>query len=185
MPLGSMYNRSQGHGAAVGRYDSIAAKCGGCVVLGAFKGHIMEGDTNSLESRASYIADTLQRTDSMIRCLLSMYDDCQSQMGQLTRQLHEQTEASRSNGFGSIARLCRSMEACLAKIEGAEKLQSDPAVSALIESCRLISEHAEILSTIPGGRAQPRRSNQPTILSSVEHQKTTLCASSANSKGDS
>ena len=127
----------------------------------------MEGDSNLVGSRELYVAETRQRTAGMIRILLSMQDDCQGQIDHLLGQLQEQTEASRSNGFDSVARLCQSMENCLARIDSDEKLQSEAAISALIESCRVISEHAETISAIAGGRMQPCRWRHATTASSI------------------
>jgi chemotaxis protein histidine kinase CheA len=107
----------------------------------------MEGDSNPVGSRKLYVAGTRQRAADMIHGLLSLRDDCQGQLDHLLQQLHEQTEASCSNGFDNVARLCQSMEDCLARINGhIEKPQLETAISALKEACQLISEHAETIA---------------------------------------
>jgi chemotaxis protein histidine kinase CheA len=134
---------------------------------------MMEGDSNFIGSRKLYIAGTRQRAAGMIRSLLSMQDDCQGQIGHLLQQLHAQTEASRSNGFDSVARLCQSMGDCLARIDSYEKPQSEAAISALIESCQVISEHAETISKFAGGNMQACRWSRAITASSFKKSKKT------------
>jgi len=145
----------------------------------------MEGDSNLFGSRKLYVAGTRQRAAGMVRSLMSMQDDCKGQKDHLLQQLQEQTEASRSNGFDSVASLCQSMEDCLARIDSYEKLQSEAAISALIESCQVISEHAETISGFAGGRMQACRWRHTITASSFKNPKTTtLSSNSTKPKGD-
>jgi hypothetical protein len=146
---------------------------------------MMAGDSNLVGSRKLYVAKARQRAADMVRSLLSMQDDCQGQKDLLLQQLQEQTEASRSNGFDSVAGLCQSMEDCLARIDSYEKLQSEAAISALIESCQVISEHAETISGFAGGRMQTRQWKHAITASSFNNPKTTtLSSNSTQPKGD-
>lgn len=147
---------------------------------------MMECDSNSAGSRELYVAETRRRTAGMLRILLSLQDDRQGQLDHLLGQLQEQTGASHSNGFDGVARLCQSMENCLARIDSAENLQAEAAISALIESCRVISEHAETISAIAGGPVQPCRWKHATTASSitVRNPKSTLCTNRTNPRGE-
>jgi len=108
---------------------------------------MMEGKSNLIVSRKLYVEETLERMAAMIRSLSAMQDDCQGQMDPLLRQLREQAEASHRVNYESIVRLCQSMEDCLAKINShIGKPQSEAAISALIDSCQLISEHAHAIA---------------------------------------
>lgn len=142
----------------------------------------MEGNSNSAGSRELYVTGICLRTAGMIRILFSMQDVCQGQMDRLLRQLRERTKAGPSHGFDGTARLCQSMEACLAKIDGYEKPRSEAAISALIESSQVIAEHAETISRIAGWRARTRQWRHATAAS-PESPKTMLCTNITNPKG--
>ncbi len=117
---------------------------------------MMENESNLVVSRKMYIEKTPHRTVGMTHSLLAMRFDKQGNMDRLLRQLREQAEAGRLAGYEGIVSLCQSMENCVLKIGGqVEKPLLETAISTLMEACRVITRHAEIIT----GMVRPTGTN--------------------------
>jgi chemotaxis protein histidine kinase CheA len=116
----------------------------------------MENESSLVVSRKLYIEKTPHRTACMTSSLLAIWFDNQGNTDRLLRQLRGQAEAGRRAGFESIVSLCQSMENCVLKIgDQIEKPQLETAISTLVEACRVIARHAEIIT----GMARPADTN--------------------------
>ena len=116
----------------------------------------MENESSLVVSRKLYIEKTPHRTAGMTHSLLAMRSDKQGNMDQLLGQLREQSEAGRRAGYEGIVSLCRTMENCVLRIgDQIEKPLLEMAISTLMEACRVIARHAEIIT----GSARPADTN--------------------------
>ena len=116
----------------------------------------METESSLVVSRILYIDKTLHRTAGMTHNLMAMRTDNQGNMDRLLRQLREQAEAGRRAGYEGIVRLCQSMENCVLRIgDQIEKPLLETVISTLMEACRVIARHAEIIT----GMARPAGTN--------------------------
>jgi len=116
----------------------------------------METESSLVDSRKVYIEKTPHRTAGITRSLLAIRIDNQGNTDRLLRQLREQAEASRRAGYEGIVHLCQSMENCVLRIgDQIEKPRLETVISTLMEACRVITRHAEIIT----GTARPAGTN--------------------------
>ncbi|MGA2798810.1 MAG: hypothetical protein ABSE63_14610 [Thermoguttaceae bacterium] len=114
----------------------------------------METESGLVVSRKLYIEKTPHLTAGMARSLLAMRFDIQGNIDRLLKELREQAEAGRQAGYEGIGSLCQSMENCVLKIgPQVEKSLLETAISILMEACRVIERHVEMISgmAIPAG----------------------------------
>jgi hypothetical protein len=112
---------------------------------------MMESESSLVVSRRVYIENTPRRMAGMTRNLLTIGIDNQENMIRLLEQLQEQAEASRRAGYLGIVNLCQSMENCVLKIGGQiDKPRLETAISTLMEACRVIARHVEIITGMAG-----------------------------------
>jgi hypothetical protein len=117
---------------------------------------MMENESSLVVSRKLYIEKTPLRTVGMTHSLLAMRFDIQGNMDRLLRQLREQAEAGRRAGYEGIVSLCQTMENCVLRIGGQiEKPRLETVIATLMEACRVIARHAEIIT----GTARPAGTN--------------------------
>jgi hypothetical protein len=111
----------------------------------------METESSLVVSRKLYIEKTPHRTVGMTHSLLAMRFDIQGNMDRLLKELREQAEAGRHAGYEGIVNLCQSMENCVLRIDGqVEKPLLETAISTLMEACRVIARHVEIITGMAG-----------------------------------
>jgi hypothetical protein len=81
-----------------------------------------------------------------IRELLSVQALGSGDTSRLSGWICEQKEASRAAGFVRVARLCETMNDCLAGLRGGERPALVPVVGALLDVCRTVQLHAEAVA---------------------------------------
>jgi len=110
------------------------------------KGQNMAGEGEFVTSRSRYAAETHRRIARTISGLLKMEGNGGGDISQVLLHVRRQEAASRHAGFERVARLCQSMEDCLAGIRSGEHPRLDAFVTTLVEVCQAIELHADAIS---------------------------------------
>jgi len=100
-----------------------------------------------------YARQTRRRMARAIRDLLTIQRVGSGDTSRVSAWIREQGEASRVAGFARVARLCQSMEDCLAGLRNGERPAVVPVVGTLLEVCRTVQLHAEsVVRALPQER---------------------------------
>ena len=92
-----------------------------------------------------YARETRRRMDRAIRDLLAIQRVGSGDTSRVSAWIRQQGEASRAAGFARLARLCETMNDCLAGLRNGERPVVVPMVGTLLEVCRTVQLHADAL----------------------------------------
>jgi hypothetical protein len=92
-----------------------------------------------------YARETRRRMDRAIRDLLTIQRVGSGDTSRVSAWIRQQGEASRAAGFVRLARLCETMNDCLAGLRNGERPVVVPMVGTLLEVCRIVQLHADAL----------------------------------------
>jgi hypothetical protein len=105
----------------------------------------MPVDTDVRAVARQYARETRRRMGRAIRDLLSIQRVGSGDTSRVSAWIRQQGEASRAAGFARLARLCETMNDCLAGLRNGERPVVAPMVGTLLEVCRTVQLHADAL----------------------------------------